>query len=272
LKDRVGSLQRNSDTVAGLKEDSGGPRPGRPSPWGDLSQEEGFDYRGGDYSDFPSRGAEACKAECRREARCRAYSYNLRTGTCYLKDRVGSLQRNSDTVSGAKGDDEAPGRPGGWRLSEERGFDHRGGDYRDFRARGVDGCKAECRDDRRCQAYSYNLRTSTCYLKDRVGSLERNADTVTGSRGGDSGDSGDSGWPGGGQGGDFREVEGLDSRGGDYHDFRARGPAACREECRSDRRCRAYTYNRSSETCYLKDRQGDLQPNRDTVSGIRQER
>jgi hypothetical protein len=149
-----------------------------------LAEERGYDYRGGDYSDFRSRGGDSCKAACRRDRRCRSYSYNLRTGTCYLKDRVGSLRRNSDTVTGVKGDEENggsyPGRPG---LSEERGWDHRGGDYDELRARGVDDCKEQCREEVRCQAYSYNLRTATCYLKDRVGGLQRNADTVTGSKG-----------------------------------------------------------------------------------------
>jgi PAN domain len=269
LKDRVGDFQRNGDTVAGVKD---GGRGGKPGSFAELSEERGYDYRGGDYDDFRTRGVGECQDRCREDRRCLGYAYNLRTSTCYLKDRIGSLQRNSDTVAGLKGGTRPPlpGRPpsppgGGGDLSEEEGYDYKGHDYADFPARGADGCKAECRRDARCRAYAYNLRTGTCYLKDRVAPRQRNSETVAGVKGEGTG------WPGPG-GGDFREIEGVDSRGGDYDDFRARGATACREECQRDRRCRAYTFNRSSETCYLKDRGGELRPNRDTVSGIRQDR
>ncbi len=273
LKDRIGDFQRNGDTVAGVKD--GGGYGGKPGSFTELTEERGYDYRGGDYDDFRTRGVGECQDRCRDDRRCLGYAYNLRTSTCYLKDRIGSQQRNSDTVSGLKDGTSLPlpGRPplppgSGGDLSEEEGYDYKGHDYADFPTRGADGCKAECRRDSRCRAYAYNVRTGVCYLKDRVAPRQRNSETISGVKGG-----GDAGWPGqNGGGNDFREVEALDSRGGDYHDFRARGPAACREECRRDRRCRAYTFNRRTETCYLKDRAGDLQRNEDTVSGIRQDR
>lgn len=170
---------------------------GRRGPWrGDrLTEEYGFDYRGGDYHDFRVRNAEVCQEECRQDRRCEAYTYNRRSGVCYLKDRLGRLQRNSDTVTGTKQDGRdwdgrdprGDGREGrgdrGDRLGEEYGYDYRGGDYADFRSRSVRECKQQCREDRRCVAYTFNQRTSVCYLKDRVGTALRNRDTVTGARG-----------------------------------------------------------------------------------------
>lgn len=266
LKDRIGDFQRNEDTIAGIKDAPGG----KPGSFAELTEERGYDYRGGDYDDFRTRGVGECQDRCRDDRRCLGYAYNLRTSTCYLKDRIGSQQRNSETVSGLKGGTSLPlpGRPplppGGGDLSEEEGYDYKGNDYTDFPARSATSCKAECRQEARCRAYAYNVRTATCYLKDRVTPRQRNSETISGVKGGEGSEPG--------QGGDFREIEGVDSRGGDYDNFRAGGPAACREECRRDRRCRAFTFNRSSETCYLKDRTGDLQPNRDTVSGIRGDR
>jgi hypothetical protein len=240
---------------------------------GGLSEEYGFDYRGGDYNDFRARSAEACQEECRRDRRCEAYTYNRRSGICYLKDRVGSLNRNRDTVTGTK----RGGSGGGWSgrggrngFSEEVGYDYRGGDYDDFRARGVEECQETCGRDRRCAAYTFNRRTGVCYLKDRIGSLERNDATVTGVRGGrpipyEPG----GGRPPYGQGRGLSEEWGYDYRGNDYADFRVRGVNECKQRCRDDRRCAAYTFNQRTDVCYLKDRVGTAQRNRDTVTGVK---
>ena len=180
LKDRVNTRQRASDMVTGTK-DGDDDRNGNGGSWRqELTEERGYDYRGGDYRDFRTSGVSRCKVECRDDSRCEAYTFNLRTDTCYLKDRVGNYQRNQDTVTGVKSDAGGGGRPWSEDLTEEEGYDYRGGDYDSFDAPSVSSCKSACRRDDRCVAYSYNLRTDTCYLKDRVGSYQRNSDTVTG--------------------------------------------------------------------------------------------
>ncbi|MFY9820948.1 MAG: PAN domain-containing protein [Thermoanaerobaculia bacterium] len=182
LKDQVTKTSRDSRTISGVKEGyGGGPGPG-PGGGGSLSEERGSDYRGGDYTNFRSRGLGDCQDACRRDRRCQAYTFNGRTGVCYLKDRVGDRERNGETVTGRKGRDDEYDRPphGGGELSREPGFDYYGNDYTNFRAPGDDGCRDECRRDRRCAAYSFNTRTGMCYLKDQAGPLRRNPDTVTG--------------------------------------------------------------------------------------------
>jgi hypothetical protein len=175
LKDRVNTRQRASDMVTGTKDGNNG------GSWRqELTEERGYDYRGGDYRDFSASGVSRCKAECRDDSRCEAYTFNLRTDTCYLKDRVGDYQRNQDTVTGVKSEAGGGGRPWGADLTEEEGYDYRGGDYASFDAPSVSSCKSSCRRDDRCLAYSYNVRTDTCYLKDRVGNYQRNSETVTG--------------------------------------------------------------------------------------------
>lgn len=184
VKDRLGSRQRNSDTVTGVREAGGGSRPGRE----ELSEERGYDYRGGDFRSFRTSGVSRCKNECRDDRRCLGYTFNLETDTCYLKDRLGNRERASDMVTGIKGDfDEDNDRDGSWggdrgrgRLTEEEGYDYRGGDYDSFETSGVSSCKSACRRDERCVAYAFNRRSDTCYLKDRVGSYQRNADTISG--------------------------------------------------------------------------------------------
>lgn len=259
LKDRVNPIERNIDMVTGSKERW-------EEPDEDFSEEEGYDYRGGDYHSFRSSGVRECRRECADDRRCVAYTYNLRSEVCYLKDRIGSHQRNEDTVTGLR-EGNGGGLGGSWpgrvELTEERGYDYRGGDYRSFRTSGVSRCKDECREDSRCQGYSFNLETDTCYLKDRIGNYQRNQDTVTGIK---SETGGSRPW----SGDELTEEDGYDYRGGDYDSFEASGVSACKSACRRDDRCVAYTYNRRSDTCYLKDRVGEYQRNSDTVTGVKE--
>ena len=69
---------------------------------GRVSEERGVDFKGGDYSKTATRGLDDCKDQCRRDGRCVAYTYALRSGTCYLKDRTGRREYDEDKVSGVK--------------------------------------------------------------------------------------------------------------------------------------------------------------------------
>jgi hypothetical protein len=109
LKDQITKTSRDSRTISGIKEgfeprgrgrDDDRDRPHHGG--GDLSREPGFDYYGNDYTHFRAPGDESCRRECRRDQRCAAYSFNSRSGMCYLKDEAGPLRRNPDTVTGIK--------------------------------------------------------------------------------------------------------------------------------------------------------------------------
>lgn len=179
LKDRVPRGYRDSNVVSGVKGgDDGYGRPGR-----GLTEEWGVNYEGGDYSRFRTGDVQDCKSACRRDTNCRAYTYNTSSRTCYLKDRVSQPRRRSETVSGVKDRfvDDGYGRPGRGGLTEEWDTNLEGGDY--TRLRGVDevrDCQAACRRDPRCRAYTYNVRSRECYLKDRVPRPSRRSDTVSG--------------------------------------------------------------------------------------------
>ena len=261
LKDEVPARERNQDHVSGTKERRGWEDDDR-----DFTESEGYDYRGGDYNSFRAEDARECRLECAGDRRCVAYTFNERSEICYLKDRVGALERNRDTITGLR--EGSGGTGGGWgdreELTEERGYDYRGGDYRSFRTTGVSRCKADCRDDSRCEAYTFNLETETCYLKDRVGDYQRNRDTVTGLKSTTGG-----GRPWGGRGG-LTEEEGYDYYGNDFDSFEASGVSACKNACRNEDRCVAYTFNRRTDMCYLKDRVGDYRRASEMVTGVKE--
>lgn len=236
-----------------------------------LSEEPQFDRPGGDFTSFRTTDLRDCKRACATERRCAAYSFNSVNSICYLKDQVTKTSRDSRTVSGVKdgygpGPGPGPGGGGDRFLSEERGSDYRGGDYTNFRSR-LGDCQDACRRDRRCQAYTFNGRNGICYLKDRIGDRERNGETVTGRKGRDDGP----GRPPYG-GGDLSREPGFDYYGGDYTNFRVPADEGCREECRRDRRCAAYTFNTRNGMCYLKEEAGPLRRNADTVTGIKRRR
>ncbi len=224
----------------------------------EITREQGYDRRGNDYTSLHARSLSACVETCRDDRRCLAYTYDTREGTCYLKDRVNSSQRNDSMVTGYKRDDGSDGELG---LTEERGYDRRGNDYTSFRARGLADCMGACRKDSRCRAYTYDTRNDACYLKDRANSSQRNDSMVTGYKQDDSSD------------GDFEltEEHGYDRRGSDYTSFRARGLSECTEACRRDGRCRAYTYDTRNDACYLKDRVGSAQRDGSMVTGYKRE-
>lgn len=150
-----------------------------------LSEEPGYDRRRGDYDHFLTRRLEECKTACRRDDRCAAYSYLSGAQECWLKNRVYALQPARGAVTGVKAGGDGPGRPGGGggrfdNLTEERGYDRRGNDYTRLRVRGLDDCKRSCAREDRCRAYTFDTRSSECWLKDRVNSASSNGAMVTG--------------------------------------------------------------------------------------------
>ena len=225
----------------------------------EITREQGYDRRGGDYTSFHARSLSACVETCRDDGRCRAFSYDTREGTCYLKERVNAAQRKDEMVTGYKSDDEDEDDFG---LTEERGYDRRGSDYTSFRAGSLSDCKGACHRDRRCRAYSYDTQESGCYLKEQVNSAQRKDAMVTGYKLDDDDEDDDSG---------LTEERGYDRRGNDYTSFRARGLSDCMGACRKDHRCRAYTFDTRNDSCYLKDRVNSSQRNEAMVTGYKRE-
>lgn len=154
----------------------------QPGPAG-LTEEYGVNRRGADYRNF-SADLRTCQNVCKGDTRCRAYAFNLSRQVCYLKAQVPEASQDREVTSGVKqgwgGNDGGNDDGGQGQLTEERGFDRRGSDYVDFRARDLADCQDSCRRDDRCRAYTFDTIDRTCWLKSRVNSQQRNRDMVTG--------------------------------------------------------------------------------------------
>jgi hypothetical protein len=153
------------------------PYPQRPDPSrphrDDFSEEWGFDQPGGDYDRARAGDVAQCQQLCAGDARCRAYTFNTRDQTCYLKESERPLERRIDCVTGVK-------RMSSTGFSERPGYDLEGGDYASVYQPALEACQQACRSDRECAAYAYNTRTRICYLKDRVGVYVSRYEMVSG--------------------------------------------------------------------------------------------
>lgn len=94
LKDSERPMIRRSDAVTGVKRGGSG-RAG-------LSERQGYNLEGGDYSRVYLDSLGQCQDACSSDRQCLAYTYNQRDRMCYLKDRVTQYTPRRDTVSGEK--------------------------------------------------------------------------------------------------------------------------------------------------------------------------
>lgn len=62
---------------------------------------EGVDYFGGDFKDLRNVSLEDCQAACLAEARCQAFTYNRKAGSCFLKANVSEPRSFAAAVSGS---------------------------------------------------------------------------------------------------------------------------------------------------------------------------
>ncbi len=141
---------------------------------------------GGDYSSFYSKNVNHCARECANDSRCLAFDYTRDDQTCWLKNRIPRARQNRDVVSGVKEryDSGHDNNVDGFRL--DHGMSRKGSDYDQFTSRNVKQCARSCANDFRCRAFDFNKNYRVCYLKDRVPSLHRNRDVVSGVRHDDS--------------------------------------------------------------------------------------
>jgi uncharacterized protein YfaS (alpha-2-macroglobulin family) len=61
---------------------------------------EGADYFGADYDILQDVDLDACKAACRDDEQCKAFTYNVAAGWCFLKDDIGDLRAVEGAISG----------------------------------------------------------------------------------------------------------------------------------------------------------------------------
>jgi hypothetical protein len=153
-----------------------------------VSIERNSVRQGGDYRNMKARNPQDCARRCSNNSRCRAFSYDTRNKRCFLKDRVTKRTNYTWTVSGVKrrgggghggsSQDNLPREVAG--VTIERHSVRQGSDYRSQSGPRAVDCAYLCSQEFQCHAFSYDMRSKMCYLKDRVPKRQNYTGTVSG--------------------------------------------------------------------------------------------
>ena len=152
--------------------------PADPALTNPMSTQLNFrDMPGEDYHSYNAGSPGQCASSCATNAECKAYTYVIATGTCWLKDAVPRSRPDDCCISGVKlmGD-------------EEYGTDRPGSDLGPgFAAVTQDQCESACKNNPLCRSYTFvkpgiQAQSGMCWLKKRRPGKVDNACCISGVR------------------------------------------------------------------------------------------
>lgn len=130
---------------------------------------ESIDLPGGDYDNFSVNEDSDCSNQCLKEDRCKAFTFNRKSRTCWLKSTVSEKKSHASYISGVKLTDSSKTfnepQPIRYIIKTMRKVDLPGGDYWHFEASKAAKCAEMCLRESRCKAYTFNRKIRTCWLK-----------------------------------------------------------------------------------------------------------
>jgi hypothetical protein len=292
LKDRVSPAEHSTIYASGIKENSYSGYPPYPpqdsySPGGSGRMRISRDTsrRGGDYKNYVVASVEECANACKRDYRCRAFDFEKRNGTCWMKSSVPTARRDRNVVSGVKEADNSgnydPNPPGGYyppsgsKLVEGMLITKKttlpGGDYSNFTVRNIRECAKECNRDYRCRSFNFDKRSKRCWLKNSVPRARPDHNVTSGIKqadnsGGYTPPPSSGYYPPSSAPNDFNISYNTTRNGGDYNRVIAGSLQDCADICRRENRCRAFSYIQNTRQCWLKDSVPPARANRDVGS------
>jgi len=155
-------------------------------------------------------------------------------------------------------------------VTLERHSDRKGSDYRDLETHNAKACARECSRENRCRAFAYWTDKRRCWLKDEVPPRTDYGPSVSGVKrdynGGGHDDYRDAppAYPR-----DMKIEAHTDRTGSDYHHETLPHAADCANLCDRANRCRAFSYNKDQQLCWLKDRVPRAKRDESSVSGVK---
>lgn len=132
-------------------------------------------------------------------------------------------------------------------FSPADSYDVMGFDYATLKNVSEAECENACQGDLSCKATTYNRKAHFCFLKSDAKILVRNVDAVASVQSNLAGSLIFS---------TFVIRSGRDMAGGDYSRIRNTNFIACYAACETDYQCRAFSYVRKKNECWLKNRIG----------------
>ncbi len=140
------------------------------------------------------------------------------------------------------------------------GYDAYGYDMAIVKGVTFDDCQKTCQSNGACQAVSYSLPKSWCFLKERAGILIKNSSAQSAYRAGAAGQIRYS---------SMEIVTKSDIPGSDIARIKNVDFLGCLSACESEPSCRAFSFVRKKNDCWLKSASQPLMPNSKVDSGIR---
>lgn len=113
------------------------------------------------------------------------------------------------------------------------------------------GCISACAEDVQCRAFTYNQKAGWCFLKNGFRSISQFRGAFSGVKQSEAANKPVAG-------GEFRIMQSFDLPGFDYRSPRNdpslfnTGVNGCMQACQRDHACKAFTYNRKENWCFLK--------------------
>ena len=141
---------------------------------------DGTDLFGSDLPNMPLRdmSLSSCQRECDEQTNCKAFTFNRKSSTCFLKSDATLEVGYEYAVAGYLPDLATNIKPTHIRIHQRT--DVRSQDYDHLEAATMEDCIRKCGEDEKCRAFSYIPKKRQCWLKSSYGSLISKKGVVSG--------------------------------------------------------------------------------------------
>ena len=141
---------------------------------------DGYDAYGNDYRSLENIQLADCKTICEATDDCTAFTFNLKSNVCFLKNAASNLYLTSDAISGVK-ETSAPSVSFKDNIEVLPGVSSVGVNYNVVSRLDFEGCYLLCERDELCKGFT--LRSGRCELKLRLGRFSKSSKSVSGVKG-----------------------------------------------------------------------------------------
>ncbi len=141
---------------------------------------EGMDLFGLDLPNMPLRdmAMDTCQSACSSNSACKAFTFNRKSSTCFLKSGATFSVGYEFAVAGYPSD--LIGKINHSAISIHQRTDVVGSDYQHNDGVSLERCIRDCDENTRCRAFTYIAKKQQCWLKSALGTLKSKKGVVSG--------------------------------------------------------------------------------------------
>jgi hypothetical protein len=169
-------------TGIGQQSDSGLTITPVPISDGDFKAYNNFDLAQGDSRRLQNVELSQCKATCKSDRQCKAFSYDKWNKWCFLKSTVTTLTLDPSSISGVREASNDPEQTKAPIRMEVLGPPKvlRGSVYGTASFAAASECQKACEQDRKCLGFAFTPSDQHCRLFDSIQTIEREDGVASG--------------------------------------------------------------------------------------------